>query len=77
MEKQKDNKNHEISWIELRETNSDHQILSAMIKGQHWKGFLESKEMKNGKGETRTKKKALMKPCNWEILQSMSSLKIN
>ena len=67
MEEQKDNnKIHEIFWVELRETNSGHQILSAMIKGQHWKGFLENKEMKNSKGETWTKKEALMKPCTWE-----------
>ena len=53
-------------WIELKETQSGHQILSAMIEGKHWRGFLEMRESKREDGTTYTYKSANMRPCTWE-----------
>lgn len=51
-------------WIELKETQSGHQILQATIEGQHWRGFLETRAGKRENGEVYTFKSAQMRPCN-------------
>lgn len=56
-------------WIELKETQSGHQILSCQIGGKHWRGFLEVREGKKENGETYAFKSANMRPCNWERCQ--------
>ena len=56
-------------WIELKETQSGHQILTTTINGKHWRGFLETREGKRENGETYTYKSANMRPCNWEKCQ--------
>ena len=53
-------------WIELKETQSGHQILSTIIGGKHWRGFLETREGKRENGEVYTYKSANMQPCTWE-----------
>ena len=49
-------------WIELKETQSGHQILTTTINGKHWRGFLETREGKRENGETYTYKSANMRP---------------
>jgi len=56
-------------WIELKETQSGHQILNTTINGQHWQGFLEVREGKRENGETYSYKSANMKTCSWERCQ--------
>jgi len=56
-------------WIELRETQSGHQILSATIQGKHWKGFLEERQGTKTDGSNYAYKSAQMKPCTWEKCQ--------
>jgi len=58
--------NMENFWIELKETQSGHQILSCQIEGQHWRGFLETREGKRENGEVYPFKSANMRPCSWE-----------
>ena len=53
-------------WIELKETQSGHQILSCQIEGKHWRGFLEVREGKREDGEIYTYKSAQMRQCTWE-----------
>ncbi|RHZ35987.1 hypothetical protein [endosymbiont GvMRE of Glomus versiforme] len=61
MEPKKDNG----FWIELTETKGGLEKLSCQINGQHYIGFLGSKEHSKN-GTTFSYKIARMRLCNWE-----------
>lgn len=56
-------------WIELKETQSGHQILNTTLEGQHWKGFLEARTGQREDGTPYSYKSANMRPCTWEKCQ--------